>query len=74
MAGDGISDLGWRGELGDQQSREYIRDRIGASGVLKIHERSATFLSNRSAIKATEKEGEILLDNIGNGWWRIIAP
>lgn len=77
--GDGVSDLGARGELSPEGMEDYVLDlvRFSPDRVWKTHTRSTRALNCRGAINRLVERGALLreFDEDDDGrWMRLSAP
>lgn len=66
--GDGMTDSGWRGELGSDGNEEWLLDRLP----MTCHQTSQIALRHQDAIARLQAAGKITVTR-RDGWFRIRA-
>lgn len=57
--GDGMSDSGWRGELGPDGNEKWLLDKVTHENPMVMHERSVLMLNHADTLKRLEEGGKV---------------
>ena len=70
--GDGMSDSGWRGELGEDGNDEWLFDKIVKDNPLVIHQQSVLRINHTETIRRLKDAGKICVKR-RDDWLEISA-